>query len=56
MVLQAILNPFAERAAPAVMTRLALDWMIDRISLDPILEEVAERHLRRVTPACTPGS
>jgi Transposase DDE domain len=42
MVLPAILNPFAEGAAPAVMTRLALDWMIDRTSLDPILEEVAE--------------
>jgi hypothetical protein len=42
MVLPAILNPFAEGAAPAVMTRMALDWMIERTSLDPILEEVAE--------------
>jgi hypothetical protein len=42
MVLPAILNPFAEGAAPAVMTRMALDWMVERTSLDPILQEVAE--------------
>jgi hypothetical protein len=42
MVLPAILDPFAEGAAPAVMTRLALDWMIERTSIDPILEEVAD--------------
>jgi IS4 transposase len=47
MVLPAILNPFAEGAAPAVMTRLALDWMIDRTSLDPILEQVAEEQYDR---------
>jgi IS4 transposase len=42
MVLPAILDPFAQGAAPAVMTRLALDWMIQRTSIDPILEEVAQ--------------
>ena len=47
MVLPAILDPFATRAAPAVMTRLALDWMIQRTSLDPILEAVAERQYDR---------
>jgi hypothetical protein len=42
MVLPAILDPFANGAAPAVMTRLALDWMIQRTSIDPLLEEVAQ--------------
>jgi hypothetical protein len=42
MVLPAILDPFAKGAAPAVMTRLALDWMIQPTSLDPLLEEVAQ--------------
>jgi hypothetical protein len=47
MVLPAILDPFAEGAAPAVMTRLALDWMIERTSIDAILEEVAEKQYDR---------
>jgi IS4 transposase len=47
MVLPAILNPFAEGAAPAVMTRLALDWMIERTSIDTILEDVAEEQYNR---------
>jgi IS4 transposase len=42
MVLPAILDPFAKGAAPAVMTRLALDWMIQRTSIDPLLEELAQ--------------
>ena len=42
MVLPAILDPFAKGAAPAVMTRLALDWMIQRTSIDLLLEEVAQ--------------
>jgi hypothetical protein len=41
MVLPAILDPFAQGAAPAVMTRLALDWRIQPTSLDPLLEQVA---------------
>jgi Transposase DDE domain len=47
MVLPAILNPFAEGAAPAVMTRMALDWMIDRTSIDTILERVSEEQYDR---------
>jgi hypothetical protein len=47
MVLPAILDPFAKGAAPAVMIRLALDWMIQRTSIDPILEEVAQRQYNR---------
>jgi hypothetical protein len=42
MILPAILDPFTEGAAPAVMARTALDWMIQRTSIDPILQEVAE--------------
>lgn len=47
MVLPAILDPFAEGAAPAVMTRIALDWMIEATSIDPILDEVAEGQYSR---------
>jgi hypothetical protein len=41
MVLPAILDPSAKGAAPAVMTRLALDWMIHHSTIDPLLEDVA---------------
>lgn len=47
MVLPAILDPFAKEAAPAVMTRIALDWMIEATSIDPILDEVAEGQYSR---------
>jgi len=47
MVLPAILDPFAEGAAPAVMTRIALDWMIEGTSIDPILDEVSEGQYTR---------
>ena len=47
MVLPAILDPFAKGAAPAVITRLALDWMIEGSSIDPILEQAAERQYNR---------
>ena len=47
MVLPAILDPFAEGAAPAVMTRLALDWMIQDTSIDPILGEFTDRQYNR---------
>jgi hypothetical protein len=40
-VLPAILNPFAEGAAPAVMTRIALDWIIDEPVLNQLFEETA---------------
>jgi hypothetical protein len=47
MVLPAILDPFAKGAAPAVMTRIALDWMIEATSIDPILDEVAQGQYSR---------
>src|SRR3954469_6080688 len=47
MTLPAILDPFAQGAAPAVMTRLALDWMIEATSIDPILDEVARGQYSR---------
>jgi IS4 transposase len=47
MVLPAILDPFATGAAPAVMTRIALDWMIEATSIDPILDDVAQRQYSR---------
>jgi hypothetical protein len=47
MVLPAILNPFVENAPAAVMTRIALDWILDGISLDQILPEVAEAQFER---------
>jgi hypothetical protein len=42
MILPAILDPFAKGAAPAVMTRLALDWMIEGSSINRLLEGAAE--------------
>src|SRR5215831_12337298 len=42
VILPAILNPFAEGAAPAVMTRLALDWIIDGPVLNQLFEETAQ--------------
>jgi IS4 transposase len=47
VVLPAILDPFAEGAAPAVMTRIALDWMIEAPSIDLILEQVARGQYTR---------
>jgi hypothetical protein len=47
LTLPVILDPFAEEAAPAVMTRIALDWMIEGTSLEPILEEVGEGQYTR---------
>jgi hypothetical protein len=41
MIFPAILNPFVAGAAPAVMTGLALDCMIEGTSIDTILEELA---------------
>jgi IS4 transposase len=46
-VLPAILNPFTEGAAPAVMTRLALDWIIDEPVLNQLFEEAAEDQYTR---------
>jgi IS4 transposase len=45
--LPAILDPFARGAAPAVMTRLALDWIIDEPILNQIFDEAAEGQYTR---------
>ena len=47
MILPAILNPFVEGAPAAVMTRIALDWILDGIPLDRILPEVADGQFDR---------
>jgi len=50
LVLPAILNPFVEDAPAAVMTRLALDWIIDGTPLDELFEEVAgDQYTREFT-------
>src|SRR5262245_59708948 len=46
-VLPAILDPFAEGAAPAVMTRIALDWIIDEPVLNQLFEETAQEGYTR---------
>jgi hypothetical protein len=47
LVLPAILNPFVKGAPAAVMTRIALDWIIDGTPLDELFEEVAENQYTR---------
>ena len=47
MILPAILNPFVEKAPAAVMTRIALNWILDGTPLDRILPEVAEGQFER---------
>jgi len=47
VILPAILNPFVEKAPAAVMTRIALDWILDGTPLDRILPEVAEGQFER---------
>jgi len=47
MILPAILDPFVEKAPAAVMTRIALDWILDGTPLDRILQEVAEGQFER---------
>lgn len=50
MVLPAILNPFVKDAPAAVMTRIALDWIIDGTPLDELFEEVAgDQYTRELT-------
>src|SRR3954453_20221534 len=50
LVLPPILNPFIEGAPAAVMTRIALDWIIDGTPLDELFDEVAEgRYTRELT-------
>src|SRR5205814_1921183 len=47
LVLPAILNPFVEGAPAAVMTRIAMDWIIDGTPLDELFDEVAEEQYTR---------
>ncbi len=47
MILPAILDPFVEGAPAAVMTRIALDWILDGTPLDRILQEVADGQFQR---------
>ncbi len=47
MVLPAMLNPFIEGAPAAVMTRIALDWILDVTTLDQLFVEVAEGQYER---------
>jgi hypothetical protein len=47
LILPAILDPFIEGAPAAVMTRLALDWIIDGTPLDSLFDEVAEAQYTR---------
>jgi hypothetical protein len=47
LVLPAILNPFIEGAPAAVMTRIALDWIIDGTPLDELFDEVVEGQYTR---------
>src|SRR4051812_15886766 len=47
LVLPAILNPFVQDAPTAVMTRIALDWILDGTPLDELFEEVAEDQYTR---------
>ena len=46
-MLPAILDPFAEAAAPAVMTRIALDWIVDGTDLDRLFDEAADGQYTR---------
>ena len=46
-ILPGILDPFAEGAAPAVMTRIALDWIIDEPVLNQLFEEAAQGQYTR---------
>jgi IS4 transposase len=47
MTLPAILDPFARGAAATVMTRMALEWLIDDSALERLFEEQAESQYTR---------
>jgi IS4 transposase len=47
MTLPAILDPFANGAAATVMTRMALEWLIDDAALDQLFEDQAESQYTR---------
>jgi IS4 transposase len=46
-VLPAILDPFAEGGAPAVMVRIALDWIVDEPILNQLFQEAAAAQYTR---------
>jgi hypothetical protein len=46
-ILPAILDPFAQGAVPAVMTRIALDWIIEEPVLNQLFEQAAEDQYTR---------
>ncbi len=46
MTLPAILNPFVEGAAPAVMTRIALDWIVGATDLEQLFERAEAQYTR----------
>ena len=47
MVLPAILNPFIEGAPACVMTRIALDWIIEGTPFDQLFEQAAQDQYTR---------
>jgi len=47
MSLPAILDPFVEGAAATVMTRIALDWIVDEPSLDSLFNDAADGQYTR---------
>jgi hypothetical protein len=47
VILPAILNPLVEGAPAAVMTRIAMDWIVEQTPLDELLQEVAEGQYER---------
>src|SRR3954469_4684689 len=52
MILPAILDPFAERGAPALMTRLVLDGIVEEDAINRLFDEIAEgQYTRELTLA-----
>src|SRR3954452_20512272 len=50
MTLPAILDPFAREAAATVMTRMALEWLIDEAALEQLFEDrAAAQYTRELT-------
>jgi IS4 transposase len=47
MTLPAILDPFAKGAAATVMTRMALEWLVDDAALDQLFEDQAQAQYTR---------
>src|SRR3954469_16654050 len=47
MILPAIFDPFAKGAAATVMTRMALEWLVDDAALDQLFEDQARSQYTR---------